>query len=206
LRLNLFDHLRRPRKRLLPCVDRFGADAQPLGHLAHPVASILNLSDRIALELRTSRPTCFQNYQARRLQIYRLFTRTFCVLRVSSRNMSDLLSSRHKMSTEPEITCRCADGPAVSTLAGSPGRHIELPFPDVSLCSLCAAWPRCSTVRSRIGRSFCQLCDADTMALRMAKQNASNSLRSVANLRRSDLGSSSCTPLPERVRLQMLDS
>lgn len=36
---------------LLPGVDRLGADPQPLGYLAHRVTPILNLSDRIALEL-----------------------------------------------------------------------------------------------------------------------------------------------------------
>jgi hypothetical protein len=51
LGIDLFDHLRGPRKQLLPSVDRLGADTQSLSHLAHRVAPILNLRDRIALEL-----------------------------------------------------------------------------------------------------------------------------------------------------------
>ena len=35
----------------LPCVDRLGADAQTFGHLAHRVATILDQSDCIAIEL-----------------------------------------------------------------------------------------------------------------------------------------------------------
>jgi hypothetical protein len=51
LRINFFDDFGRPRKLLLPCVDRLGTYTQPRGHLAHRITPILNLGHSIAFEL-----------------------------------------------------------------------------------------------------------------------------------------------------------
>jgi hypothetical protein len=48
LRIDLVDYLRSPRKLLLPHMGRLGAAPKRLGHLAHRIASILDLRDCIA--------------------------------------------------------------------------------------------------------------------------------------------------------------
>ena len=51
LGIDCLNHVRRPRKLLLPSLDRLGADAQSFSHLAHRIAPILDLGDCIAFEL-----------------------------------------------------------------------------------------------------------------------------------------------------------